>query len=211
MAPTSLPRTTWPRSVPATHLGRGPRPGVTRPAVRPAQPPRPAAPAAAASTPVRPAGDAGEPSERAMAPGSNEAGTGTSGEATRTAHEFFRRYAAALDALDLPAVAAAHAEPTFVVTDDGGEVVNRRAEVVTFFRGVLGEYRDRALVSAHPEVEAVEVLTDRLVEAVVRWSYADADGRVAVVDRYRYLLRREGRHRLLIQTTLVLDPPRAAG
>ena len=122
---------------------------------------------------------------------------------------FFAQYGMLLDGDDLPAVARRHGEPTVVVTDEASVVVSRHAEVVTFFRAVLAEHRARGLVSARPTVELVEPRTERLLEAVVRWSYLDGDGRIAFVDRYRYLLRRESPAGLTIQTTVVLEAPHA--
>lgn len=189
MTPTSSPRGSWTRTTPPT-AHRVARPGRPRPVGR----------SVGTSAPER-TGDPEPTPEPGVSPPEGPDGDVVS---------FFTRYAAALDADDLPAVAATYAEPTFVVTDDAGIVVSRHAEVVTFFRGVLAEHRERGLVAAHPTVERVEALTERLLDAVVRWSYADADGRVAFVDKYRYLLRSIHPGRLLIQTTVVLEGPRAA-
>ena len=186
MTPTSPPRGSWSRTGPPV-------------AHRVARPVRPRTTGRPVGIPAR-TGDP-EPTPEPV--------SGPDGPDRRVA-SFFTRYAAALDADDLDTVAAAHAEPTFVVTDDGGTVVSRHAEVVTFFRGVLAQHRERGLVAAHPTVERVEVLTDRLLDAVVRWSYADVDGHVAFVDEYRYLLRSTHPGRLLIQSTVVLVGPRAA-
>jgi ketosteroid isomerase-like protein len=103
---------------------------------------------------------------------------------------FLDRYAEALAAGDLPAIAACYALPALVVGDANTIPVTEAAQVEAAFAGAADAYRAQGMVSIRPELRAVDPLTATLTLVDVGWAYLDEDGAARQHTSYRYLLRR---------------------
>jgi ketosteroid isomerase-like protein len=119
---------------------------------------------------------------------------------------FLDRYADALSGGDLPGIAACYAPPALVVGDNATIPVTDRSQVEAAFAGAAEAYRARGLVTARPEVQAVDPLTGRLILVAVRWAYLDAAGAEHDHSAYRYLLRRSDAGELAIQVVVDITP-----
>ena len=119
---------------------------------------------------------------------------------------FLDRYAEALGAGDLPAIAACYALPALVVGDGATIPVAEPAQVEAAFAGAADAYRARGLVGIRPELRAVDPLTTTLTLVDVRWAYLDEAGAARQHTSYRYLLRRSGADRLGIQMVVDTTP-----
>jgi ketosteroid isomerase-like protein len=103
---------------------------------------------------------------------------------------FLDRYAEALAAGDLPAIAACYALPALVVGDANTIPVTEAAQVEAAFAGAADAYRAQGMVSIRPELRAVDPLTATLTLVDVGWAYLDEAGAARQHTSYRYLLRR---------------------
>ncbi len=119
---------------------------------------------------------------------------------------FLDRYAEALGAGDLPAIAACYALPALVVGDAATIPVTEAAQVEAAFAGAADAYRAQGLVAIRPELRAVDPLTAILTLVEVRWAYLDEAGTARRRTSYRYLLRRSDAGRLGIQVVLDTTP-----
>jgi ketosteroid isomerase-like protein len=119
---------------------------------------------------------------------------------------FLDRYAQALAAGDLAAIAACYALPALVVGDSGAIPVAEAAQVEAAFAGAADAYRAKGLVGIRPELRAADPLTATLTLADVRWAYLDEAGQAGQHTSYRYLLRRSGPGQLGIQVVVDTTP-----
>ena len=103
--------------------------------------------------------------------------------------DFFDRYGAALTTGDVPAIAGCYALPGLVVADTYSFCFTSPAAVALSFVGAAPDYRERALVAAHAQIEDVRQVSALLTDVAVRWEFLDSQGRAVPGERYRYLLR----------------------
>src|SRR3712207_4672998 len=104
---------------------------------------------------------------------------------------FLVRYGEALSAGDLKAISGCYAVPSLVLSDEGSVPIASREEIVAAFEGAAERYRAQGLVAVRPTLLASEALSERLVWVDVQWDYLDEEGRSALQNGYRYVLRFE--------------------
>ena len=94
---------------------------------------------------------------------------------------FFESYRAAFERYDSAAIADLFGYPTHV-TSDGGEVslacIATRQEWIRQLDRLLGMYREIGVHTARLAGGSASTLSDRLVQATVRWALEDAGGRL---------------------------------
>jgi ketosteroid isomerase-like protein len=115
---------------------------------------------------------------------------------------FLDRYAKALAAGDLPAIAACYALPALVVGDAATVPISEPAQVEAAFAGAADAYRAQGLVGIRPGLRAVDPLTATLTLVDVRWAYLDEAGEARQHSSYRYLLRRSDAGQFGIQVVV---------
>jgi hypothetical protein len=106
---------------------------------------------------------------------------------------FFQRYARALAAGDLPAIAACYEPPGLVVGDEMVIAVPDGSTVERAFTGAAERYRAQGLVNVAPEITAVAAITARMALVDVTWSYLDEARTPRKQTRFRYLVRDDDR------------------
>ncbi|MFD8559861.1 hypothetical protein ACWDOR_45495 [Streptosporangium canum] len=106
--------------------------------------------------------------------------------------DFLSRYAGALVAGDLDAVAACYGYPSLILSDEGVLAVGGEGDVKAAFAGAAERYRDQGLTEARPVIGETTRITERLVDVEVRWEYLDAEGAARAGEHYRYTLRGAG-------------------
>jgi hypothetical protein len=102
---------------------------------------------------------------------------------------FFGRYASALAAGDVPAVAGCYSLPGMVVADTYSFTFATPAAVALSFLGAAPSYDERQVVAAHAEINDVRRLSSALLLVSVTWEYLDSRGDAVPGDDYRYLIR----------------------
>lgn len=116
---------------------------------------------------------------------------------------FLERYGRAIGSGDLVGAAACWVVPALVLSDEGAIPVESRDEIEAFFGQAVAAYRSQGLVETRPEIERIEVLSDRLVSVDVRWPAFDATGEERASERSRYVLRSGGDGDPQIQVALM--------
>jgi hypothetical protein len=122
---------------------------------------------------------------------------------------FLDRYGKALGSGDLATIADAWEVPALVLSDEGARAVSDLAEVRAFFAQARDWYRERGQVGTRPEIEKIEPISDRLVQARVRWLGLDEAGKQVAGERSVYLLRigDDGQPRIHVALTVPERPP----
>jgi hypothetical protein len=113
------------------------------------------------------------------------------------------RYGAALSSGDIQVVVDCWAMPALVLADQGAIAVTEAAQVEAFFGQAVEAYRAQGLISTRPELERVEMLTERLAAVDVRWPSFDASGEEQASERSHYIvhLGDDGEVRLRVTLT----------
>ena len=104
---------------------------------------------------------------------------------------FLVRYGEALAAGDLKTISGCYAVPALVLSDAGSVPIAARQEIEAAFDGAAERYRAQGLVDIRPILVTSEALSERLLSVDVRWEYLDEQGRSALQNGYRYVLRVE--------------------
>lgn len=103
---------------------------------------------------------------------------------------FLQKYAAAMSAGDVKAIAALWDTPAFAVSDQRSRAVGSREEVERFFAAARQQYVSRGMRAARPEVQSTDWISDRLAIVKVRWLYLDDRGKEIAEESMTYTLRR---------------------
>ena len=107
----------------------------------------------------------------------------------RTIERFLSHYAEALTTGNLAAVTGSWEMPAIVLSDEEVLHISTPEEIERFFAGAIEWYRSEDMVSARPELEHLEPISDRLVSLDVRWSTVDGSGAEDAAERCRYIVR----------------------
>jgi glutathione S-transferase len=113
------------------------------------------------------------------------------------------RYGAALSSGDTPTIADCWAVPALVLADQGAIAVTDPAQVEAFFGQAVEAYHAQGLMTTRPELERVEMLTERMAAVDVRWPSFDASGAEQASERSHYIvyLGDDGEMRLRVTLT----------
>jgi hypothetical protein len=77
---------------------------------------------------------------------------------------------------DLGTIARGWVMPALMLSDAGATVVGDAREIEELFARAAEWYRSRGLVSTRPELERVDLLSERLAAVDVRWPAYDSAG-----------------------------------
>lgn len=117
--------------------------------------------------------------------------------------EFFSEYASVLTADDLEGISRCYGYPSLIVRDDAAMAIGDETDLKAIFEGSAERYRAQGFIRADPKLATSRWITERLVEADVRWNYIDAQGVGHGGPRYRYTLRDTGQ-RLVVHVIVVV-------
>jgi hypothetical protein len=95
----------------------------------------------------------------------------------------------ALSAGDLRGVSSCFEVPGLFLSDDGATILADASQLEKLFAQATEWYRARGLVSTKPELERVEVLSEKLAAVDVRWPAFDASGQEKSSERSHYIVR----------------------
>jgi hypothetical protein len=123
--------------------------------------------------------------------------------------QLFEHLARAVTSGDGKAVAAMWEAPALVADDEAVRAVDSLTEVEAFFGDAKERYNARGVVETRAEVQRLELVTDRLVIADLRWPYLDEHGDEIGGERSTYWLRRDDAGELRIRAVLMrgVEPP----
>jgi len=102
--------------------------------------------------------------------------------------QLLERYGQALSSGDIQAVVMCWAIPALVLADQGAMAVTEAGQVEAFFGQAIEVYRAQGIMTTRPELERVEMLTERLAAVDVRWPSFDASGREQASERSHYIV-----------------------
>jgi hypothetical protein len=105
---------------------------------------------------------------------------------------FLISYGEALTTGDLERIAASYGVPGLVVSDAGPLAYISSDEVRAAFAGAATQYREAGLSATHPTIERLELLSDRVAEADVRWDAVDASGDTKFRESLLYVIHDHG-------------------
>jgi hypothetical protein len=86
-------------------------------------------------------------------------------------------------------MASLWAIPAFIVDKEDTRVVRELVEVERFFSGAPEMYQKRGIEQTRAEIEALDVIDERLVIVHVRWPYFDRSGRKFGEESSSYTLK----------------------
>ena len=95
----------------------------------------------------------------------------------------------ALSAGDLRKVSNYWEVPALVLSDEGAIAVSDPNEIERFFVQAYEWYRARGIASTRPEIERVDMLSERLASVDVRWPSFDTSGIEKSSDRSHYIVQ----------------------
>ena len=112
---------------------------------------------------------------------------------------------------DVRDVSACWEVPGMLLSDEGAVTVADEEQMQRFFAQTIDWYRSRGLVSTRPELEHVDMLSERLAAVDVRWPSFDAFGRQQASERSHYILQQGKDDRVRIRVALARNPTDGAG
>lgn len=124
---------------------------------------------------------------------------------------FFERLGFGISKGDFGGVSRAWVFPALVLSDQETIAVSDAAQVEQFFGKASKWYRSRGLVATRPELERIDVLSERLVAVDVRWPAFDKTGAEKASERSHYILRlsEDGRPGICAALTRTESPMRS--
>jgi hypothetical protein len=103
--------------------------------------------------------------------------------------QLLERLGRALSAGDLRGVSSCFEVPALFLSDEGVTILADANQLEKLFAQATEWYRSRGLVSTKPELERVDMLSEKLAAVDVRWPAFDASGQEKSSERSHYLLR----------------------
>jgi hypothetical protein len=94
-----------------------------------------------------------------------------------------------LSAGDLRAVSSCFEVPGLFLSDDGATILADANQLEQLFSQAAEWYRSRGIVSTKPELERVDVLSEKLAAVDVRWPGFDPSGQEKSSERSHYVVR----------------------
>jgi hypothetical protein len=93
-----------------------------------------------------------------------------------------------LSAGDLAGVSNCFEIPVVFLSDDGATILTDLEQLKTLFAQASQWYQSRGLVSTKPELERIDLLSEKLAAVDVRWPAFDASGQEKFSERSHYIL-----------------------
>ena len=103
--------------------------------------------------------------------------------------QLLERLGRTLSAGDLRGVSSCFELPAVFLSDDGATILADAGELEKLFAQATDWYRSRGLVSTKPELERVDMLSERLAAVDVRCPAFDVLGQEKSSERSHYILR----------------------
>jgi hypothetical protein len=103
--------------------------------------------------------------------------------------QLLERLGRTLSARDLKGVSSCFELPAVFLSDEGATILADANQLEKLFAQATAWYRSRGLVSTKPELERVDMLSEKLTAVDVRWPAFDASGQEKSSERSHYLLR----------------------
>ena len=118
------------------------------------------------------------------------------------------RLGQALSAGDLRGVSICWEVPAVILSDEGAAVLAEANQIEKLFAGATEWYRSQGLVSTKPELERVDMLSEKLASVDVRWPAFDGSGQEKSSERSHYILQigQDGQVRIRVALTRTLCP-----
>jgi hypothetical protein len=91
--------------------------------------------------------------------------------------QLLEQFGQALSEGDLHHAANCWGVPALVLSDDGATAVSASSEIEEFFSQAAEWYHLQGIASTKPEIERVDMLSEKLAAVDVRWPSFDASGR----------------------------------
>jgi hypothetical protein len=95
----------------------------------------------------------------------------------------------ALSTGDLREVSRCWEVPALVLSDEGATVLADANQIEKLFAQATEWYRSQGLISTKPELERVDMLTERLASVDVRWPAFDTSGQEKSSERSHYIVQ----------------------
>jgi hypothetical protein len=103
--------------------------------------------------------------------------------------QLLEQLARALSAGDLRKVSDCWEAPALVLSDEGATAVSQVGEIEKFLAQATDWYRSQGIASTKPEIERVDLLSEKLASVDVRWPAFDAAGRERSSERSHYIVQ----------------------
>lgn len=103
--------------------------------------------------------------------------------------QFLEQLGQALSEGDLHRAANCWKVPALVLSDDGATAVSASSEVEEFFSQAAEWYHLQGIASTKPEIERVDMLSEKLAAVDVRWPSFDASGKEKSSERSHYIVQ----------------------
>jgi len=101
----------------------------------------------------------------------------------------FEQLGQALSAGDLHKASTCWGVPALVLSDDGATAVSDTREIEEFFSQAAEWYHLQGIASTKPEIERVDMLSEKLAAVDVRWPSFDASGKEKSSERSHYIVQ----------------------
>jgi hypothetical protein len=114
--------------------------------------------------------------------------------------KLLERIGTALSSGDLPGAVNCWEIPALLLSDEGARAVSESVEFEEFYRQATEWYHQQGLMSTRPEIGKIEILSETLASADVRWPSFDAQGKEKSSERSHYLIQlgKDGQARIRV-------------
>lgn len=103
--------------------------------------------------------------------------------------QLLEQFGQALSEGDLHHAANCWGVPALVLSDDGATAVSASSEVEEFFSQAAEWYHLQGITSTKPEIERIDMLSEKLAAVDVRWPSFDASGKEKSSERSHYIVQ----------------------
>jgi len=113
------------------------------------------------------------------------------------------RLGQALSDGELKRVSACWEVPALLLLDDGAMALANAVDIEKLMSQASEAYRSLGIVSTRPEIEHIEILSEKLASVDVRWPAVDESGKERMSERSHYIMQlgRDGHPRIRVALT----------
>lgn len=117
--------------------------------------------------------------------------------------QLLERLGQAISAGELEKVSACWVVPAVLLSDEGAIVLANASEIEALMARASESYRSQGIVSTRPEIERIEMLSEKIASVDVRWPSLDKSGKEKATERSHYLLQldKDGQPRIRVALT----------
>jgi hypothetical protein len=116
--------------------------------------------------------------------------------------QLLERLGQAISSGDLKGVSSCWIFPALFLSDADAFVLDEAGQLEQFMAQASEAYRKQGIASTRPELEKVEMLSEKLASVDVRWPSYDASGNERASERSHYLLHVGNDGKLYIRVAL---------